>query len=98
MVKKIRIKSPVEAKKYKIALLTEERRSTGVFGVLSVLDNTLIANLARYIRFYLLNERQCKEEAAKKYQFTSCEDSVPKDINERFIRRKPAKVLLPDGC
>ena len=53
-----RINSPIDAKKLKIALLTEERRATGIIPMLSVKDNMLIANIAKYIRFGLLNEKQ----------------------------------------
>jgi methyl-galactoside transport system ATP-binding protein len=52
--KPVRIKSPIDAKKHKIALLTEERRVTGIFPVLSVHANTVIANLDRYEKPYLL--------------------------------------------
>ena len=41
--KTVKMKSPMDAKlKHKIALLTEERRVTGIFPVLSVLENTLL--------------------------------------------------------
>ena len=43
--KPVKLKSPMDAIKQKIALLTEERRVTGIFPVLSVLENTVIANL-----------------------------------------------------
>jgi len=48
--KKVVITNPIQAKNYKIALLTEERRATGIFPVLSVLDNTLMASIGRYVR------------------------------------------------
>ncbi len=48
--KEVKISNPIQAKKEKIALLTEERRKTGIFPVLSVFDNTLIANIDRYVR------------------------------------------------
>src|SRR5690606_42165475 len=38
--KELKIKSPRDAIKHHIALLTEERRVTGIFPVLSVKDNT----------------------------------------------------------
>jgi methyl-galactoside transport system ATP-binding protein len=43
--KDVTIHSPIDAKRQGIALLTEERRATGIFSVLSVLDNTIVANL-----------------------------------------------------
>jgi len=61
----VKIKSPVTAIKHKLALLTEERRVTGVFPMLSVMENTVIANLYRYIKPYkLLDEKKRKEDAA----------------------------------
>ena len=56
--KEVSIKNPIQAKAHKIALLTEERRTTGIFPVLSVADNTLIANIARYIGRLLLLDRK----------------------------------------
>lgn len=58
----IKIKSPQEAKKYKMALLTEDRRISGIFPVLSVLENVLIANLTRYVRHFILDEKQRKTD------------------------------------
>ncbi len=54
--KPIRIRRPVDAIRHKMALLTEERRVTGIFPVLSVLENTVIANQKRYLTSYLLLE------------------------------------------
>ncbi len=56
--REVKIKSPLEAIKMKIALLTEERRASGIFPLLSVLENTVIANLAGYVkRLFLLDDR-----------------------------------------
>ncbi|WP_169085823.1 sugar ABC transporter ATP-binding protein [Paenibacillus sp. PL91] len=64
--KPITVKSPIDAKKHKIALLTEERRVTGIFPVLSVMENTAIANLGMYQnRFGFLDEAKMRKEAAK---------------------------------
>ena len=44
------------------ALLTEERRATGIFGVLSIRENTTVANLSRYrIGGVFLDNRQLKK-------------------------------------
>lgn len=64
--KEVKIKSAGDAKKHGLALLTEERRTTGIFPVLSVHENAAIANLERYVKPYgLLDERRKKEEANK---------------------------------
>lgn len=46
---KIKIKCPRDAIKKGIALLTEDRRATGIFGVLSISDNIGIASLDKYL-------------------------------------------------
>jgi methyl-galactoside transport system ATP-binding protein len=42
------IDSPTAAKRHRLALVTEDRRATGVFPVLSVADNTVIASLRMF--------------------------------------------------
>ncbi len=81
--KPIKIKSPAEAKKFKMALLTEDRRSSGIFSVLSVLENTLIANLQRYVKFFLLDEKKRKEDGAN-------------IINRIRIKTPSLKTLIKD--
>jgi methyl-galactoside transport system ATP-binding protein len=51
------ISSPIDAKAHGIALLTEDRRHTGIFPVLSVFDNTIIANLRAYLHWLALLDR-----------------------------------------
>lgn len=48
-----------------MALLTEERRVTGIFPVLSVHENGAIANLHRYQKLLLLLDGKEKEEVDK---------------------------------
>lgn len=45
----IKVNNPKDAIKNGIALLTEDRRATGIFGVLSVRDNTSVASLNNYV-------------------------------------------------
>lgn len=47
--KNIKVNNPKDAIKNGIALLTEDRRATGIFGVLSVRDNTSVASLNNYV-------------------------------------------------
>ena len=47
--KEIKNRSPRESIKNGFALLTEERRATGIFGIRSILDNTVITNLKSYL-------------------------------------------------
>lgn len=48
--KEVQIKTPVDAKNNKLALLTEDRRATGIFPMLTVFHNTIISNLKKYVR------------------------------------------------
>lgn len=62
--RKVKITSPAAAKRHNIALLTEERRVTGIFPVLSVYENTIIASLSQYRnRIGLLDEAKGREVA-----------------------------------
>lgn len=60
--KQVKIKSPIDAKKHKIALLTEERRATGIFPVLPIMENTVMANMNRYISPYFLLKQQAMSQ------------------------------------
>jgi len=44
---------PERAMKHGFALVTEERRASGIFGILSVRDNIVIANIKNYKRLHL---------------------------------------------
>lgn len=63
--KELHIKNVDSAKRSGFALLTEERRATGIFGVLSVLDNTVVANQKKYARFGVLNDFKREKDAVK---------------------------------
>jgi inositol transport system ATP-binding protein len=56
--KKVRIKSPASAIDVGMGLLTEDRKLTGIMGVLSVRDNMTIANLPRFSPGGILHKRE----------------------------------------
>ena len=57
--KVIRNKNSRQAKRNGFAMLTEERRTTGIFGVLNIRENTAIANIKNYLakKLYLSNKK-----------------------------------------
>lgn len=60
--KTIEIKDPKQAIKNGFALVTEDRRGSGIFGVLSISDNTIMASLKNYKgKLGLLNEKSIAE-------------------------------------
>ncbi|MFV0379304.1 MAG: sugar ABC transporter ATP-binding protein [Anaerorhabdus sp.] len=62
--KVINNKNSVYAIKNGFALATEERRATGIFGILSILENTVISNLRKYTKYGLLNSKVMREDTA----------------------------------
>lgn len=54
--------SPVDAIKNGFALVTEERRSTGIFGGLDISFNSLISNIRGYEKSGFLNNKKMKED------------------------------------
>lgn len=56
--KEVSIKCSADAIANKIALLTEERRVTGIVGPLSIMENTVLANQKSYAKFGVLNDKQ----------------------------------------
>ena len=62
---KLDITRPRDAIKKGIALLTEDRRGNGIFGVLSVLDNTGIASLDNYLKMKIVLDNKMIETVAE---------------------------------
>ena len=60
--KELVIKRPKDAIDNGIAMLTEDRRATGIMGVLSIADNISIASLKQYLDFgFVLNNKKIEE-------------------------------------
>ncbi|WP_338809654.1 galactose/methyl galactoside ABC transporter ATP-binding protein MglA [Neisseria leonii] len=60
--KAVQNKTPVEAIKNGFALVTEERRSTGIFGGLDISFNSLISNMRQYETAGWLNTKSMRED------------------------------------
>ena len=56
-----------ESIKNGFALLTEERRATGIFGGLSIKDNTVISSLKRHLRFGVYLSEKTQREDTQHY-------------------------------
>lgn len=54
--RKVEIKTPVDAIRHGMALLTEDRKLTGIMGALSVRDNMMIASLRNFSKAGWLNQ------------------------------------------
>lgn len=60
--KKVENSDSRKAIKNGFALLTEERRATGVFGQLDIKFNTMIANIDRYSKYGILDNKKMTED------------------------------------
>lgn len=62
--KEIRNRSPRESIRNGFALLTEERRATGIFGNLNIRENTTISSLRKHLKLGVLSERSRRRDTA----------------------------------
>ena len=59
--REIKNRTPREAIANRFAMVTEERRATGVFNILSIRENTTISSLKSYLQGLLLSNRQMRD-------------------------------------
>ncbi|MBQ4271088.1 MAG: ATP-binding cassette domain-containing protein [Clostridiales bacterium] len=57
-----RNRNPRESIRNGFALLTEERRATGIFAIENIRENTVISSLKKHLRFGILNEKSMKAD------------------------------------
>ncbi len=60
--KEVKNRNPRESIKNGFALLTEERRATGIFGILDIRENTVISSLGRYMAGPFLSKKKMAEQ------------------------------------
>lgn len=93
--KQVTIKSSQSAKKHGLALLTEERRTTGIFPVLSVHENGAVANIDKYVRPYgLLDEKKKRHDVNKMVEKLRTKTPSPKTLIMNLSGGNQQKVLL----
>ena len=63
--KEVKNVSPKDAIAHKFALVTEERRASGVFGILTLRENATIASIRRYKRGPFVSEKKVRAAAQK---------------------------------
>ena len=104
------VKSPHDAISKGIALLTEDRRATGIFGVLSVSDNVGIASLDKYLDYgFVINDKKLKlvvDENIKKMNIKTPDNDTPiqylsggnqqKVIIGRWLANAPDVLILDE--
>ncbi|WP_341280005.1 sugar ABC transporter ATP-binding protein [Paenibacillus sp. FSL H8-0537] len=93
--KKIKVKAPSDAIRQGIALLTEERRVTGIFPVLTIAENTVIANLSRFKTPYgLISNGRIGEVSQQSVEKFRVKTPSTKQLIRNLSGGNQQKVLL----
>jgi len=89
------LSTPIKAKRRGLAFLTEERRATGIFPVLTVEFNLLAANLGSYIgRMRLLEHRRMRRDARDSIDKLSVKTPSPRSLIRDLSGGNQQKVLF----
>ena len=87
-------KTPREAIRNGFALLTEERRATGIFGILDIRANTVIASLKNYLSGIFLSSRQMSEKTDEMIQAMSIKTPSQKTKIQSLSGGNQQKVIF----
>lgn len=91
---KVSCKSAKDAKKLGMALLTEDRRATGIFGILSVCDNLLIANMNKYSKQGVLRSKLMSKDVDSSIKRLAIKTPSSKTLIKTLSGGNQQKVLF----
>lgn len=90
-----KIKHPLDAQKNKMALLTEERRTTGIFPVLAVFENTLMAHWKQYVQSWgLLNLKRGEKDVQESIKSLRVKTPSSKTLIQNLSGGNQQKVVF----
>ncbi|HBT18292.1 MAG TPA: D-xylose ABC transporter ATP-binding protein, partial [Firmicutes bacterium] len=92
--RKVNIKSPQDAVKYKIGFLTEDRKLSGLFLPLAVDDNTVIANINSYIKAGLISHKSVEDDCNQMIELLSIKTPGLRQIVNNLSGGNQQKVLI----
>lgn len=93
--KPVTIRSSIDAKGHKMALLTEDRRRSGIFSLLSVAENITIANYPQYEnRFGALSFKRILADSLESIKKLKIKTPSPKFIIRNLSGGNQQKVLF----
>jgi len=89
------VKNPHQAIKQKLALLTEERRASGIIPMRSIRDNMLLANIGYYVgALGLINEKKCDKDVADNIKALNVKTPSEKTLIRDLSGGNQQKVLF----
>lgn len=92
--KEVKISEPVHAIEAGLGLLTEDRKKTGIMGVLSVRDNMAIASLSKFVRLGILNRGEIERKCADQRQALALKTPSLDQLIQNLSGGNQQKVLL----
>ncbi|MDE8338119.1 sugar ABC transporter ATP-binding protein [Erysipelothrix rhusiopathiae] len=92
--KQLVVNRPQDAIRNGIALVTEDRRGNGIFGVLSVSDNVAIASIDQYIHKGLLDDKKIGEVVDSSIDRLNIKTASKKTHIENLSGGNQQKVIL----
>ena len=93
--KELKINRPKDAIDQGIAMLTEDRRATGIMGVLSIADNISVASLKKYLDFaFCLNNRKVEQLVQKNVKKMNIKTPSSKTQIKSLSGGNQQKVLI----
>ena len=93
--KELKISRPKDAIDHGVAMLTEDRRGSGIMGVLSVADNISVASLNKYVDYgFVLNTKKIDELVEVNRQKMNIKTPSGKTLIQSLSGGNQQKVLI----
>jgi len=92
--KEVKIAEPVDAIEAGLGLLTEDRKKTGIMGVLSVRDNMAVSALGKFVKFGVLNRREIDRQCTEQRQALALKTPSLDQLIQNLSGGNQQKVLL----
>lgn len=91
----VKIKNPKDANKNGIAFVTEDRRHSGIFGVLSITDNTALPSLRDYLsKFRLIKEKSVNDMVDEGIRSLNVKTPTRQTLIQNLSGGNQQKVIL----
>lgn len=91
----LKVKRPQDAIRHGIGLITEDRRGTGIFGILSIADNVSIASIEKYLDAgFVLNNKKVEKLVQENVAKLSIKTPSSKTLIQSLSGGNQQKVII----